>query len=56
MVKPLQSPKAYTPIDVTLLGIVTEVKDTKPYAKKFGIRCTLSPISMVVIGQLVNGV
>ena len=50
-VKPLQPQKALLPIEVTLLPIVTEVKESKLYAKYSGIRCTLSPIFIVVMGQ-----
>ena len=54
-VKPLQPEKAELPIEVTELGIVTEVKELLLYAKYAGIVCTLSPITIVEIGQSVNG-
>ena len=54
-VKLLQPLKAEFSIVVTELGMVTEVKELLLYAKYAGIVCTLSPITIVEIGQSVNG-
>ena len=54
-VNPLQPLKAELPIEVTELGIVTEVKELLLYAKYAGMCSTLSPITIVEIGQSVNG-
>ena len=48
VVKPLQPSNAFSPIEVTLFGMVTEVKPLQPLTKFPGIRCTLSPILTVV--------
>ena len=37
-------------MEVTLFGMVTEVKPLQPLTKLFGMRCTLSPILTVVRG------
>ena len=37
------------------MGIVTESKESLLYAKYPGMRCTLSPIFIVEIGHLLNG-
>ena len=50
--KSLQPLKALSSIDVILLGIVITDKEVLLYAKYAGIRCTLSPIFIVEIGQL----
>ena len=55
VVKPLQPLKAELPIAVTELPMVTDVKELLLYAKYAGIRCTLSPIVIVEIGQLLKG-
>ena len=48
VVKPLQSSNAKRPMEVTLFGMVTEVKLLQPLTKFAGILCTLSPILTVV--------
>ena len=49
MVKPLQPLKAFCPIEVTLLGIVTEVKPLQPQKALLPIDVTLFGIVMVDI-------
>jgi hypothetical protein len=49
---PIQFLKALFPITVTELPIVTDNKESKLHAKYAGIRCTLSPIFIVAMGQL----
>ena len=46
--KLLQPLKAKSPIDVTLLGIMIAIKESIAYAKFAGIRCTLSPIFILL--------
>ena len=53
-VKLLQPLKAKFLIEVTELPMVSEVKELLLYAKYAGIRCTLSPIFIVEIGQPLN--
>ena len=48
VVKLLQSSNALFPMEVTLLGMVIEVKTSQPLTKFAGMRCTLSPIFTVV--------
>ena len=48
VVKPLQPQNALFPMEVTLFGMVTEVKLLQFPTKFAGILCTLSPILTVV--------
>ena len=53
-VSPVQPEKATAPIEMTELGIITEVSSLLPQAKWFGIDVTESPITSSERGQSVN--
>ena len=48
VVNPLQPTNALFPMEVTPVGMVTEVKPLQSLTKFAGMRCTLSPILTVV--------
>jgi len=55
LVRPLQPENALSPMEVTDFPIVTLDNLVKPYTKKAGIFCTLSPMMMVEIFNLSKG-
>ena len=48
VVNPLQPENALSPMEVTPVPMVTDVKRLQPLTKFAGMRCTLSPILTVV--------